>query len=157
MVQHALARRPCMGAGFRVAAALAALALAGPARATIVEIAVTGVAEARGHVRVELCTRETFLTQDCQYQGAAPAQVGATVVRIEAPPGIYAAQAFQDVTDQGVVHQNFLGVPRERVGFSNDAPVRLRGPRFKDAAFSVGDAVERITLRLRRFLFGGRP
>ena len=137
--------------------AVAALAVAAPATAAIVEVAVTGVADSRGHVRVELCTRETFLTEDCPYQGAAPAKVGSTVVRIaEVPPGVYAAQAFHDETDQGVIHQNLLGVPRERVGFSNDAPLRVRGPRFKDAAFSVGDEFKRITLRLRR-LFGGRP
>lgn len=156
MAKPALARRSILGAGFRVVAVLAALALAQPARATIVEVTVTGVTSTRGHVRVELCTRETFLTQDCIYQGSAPAQVGSTVVRMEVPPGVYAAQAFHDVTDQKVVHQNFLGVPRERIGFSNDAPVHLHGPRFKDAAFSVGDDVQRITLRLRRFFLGGK-
>jgi uncharacterized protein (DUF2141 family) len=136
---------------------LTALAPASRAEATIVEVAVTGVPDTRGHVRVELCTRDTFLTEACPYQGAAPAQVGATVVRVDAPPGVYAAQAFQDVTDQGVVHQNFLGVPRERVGFSNDAAVHVRGPRFKDAAFLVGIEAQRITLKLRRFFTGGRP
>jgi len=150
-------RRSASSVTLLTAATLAA-ALGAPAHAAMVEVAVTGIAEARGHVRVELCTRETFLTEACQYQGAAPAEVGATVVRIaEVPPGVYAAQAFQDVTDQGVVHQNLLGVPRERVGFSNDAPIRLRGPRFKDAAFLVGDEVQRITLRLRRLLIGGKP
>jgi uncharacterized protein (DUF2141 family) len=124
------------------------------ARAAIVEVAVTGVAKARGHVRVELCTRQNFLTGDCPYQGEAPATVGATMVRIAAvPPGEYAAQAFHDETDQGVVHQNLLGIPREKVGFSNNAPVRLSGPRFRDAAFSVGNEVSHITLKLRR-LFG---
>jgi uncharacterized protein (DUF2141 family) len=121
----------------------------------MVEVAVTGIAEARGHVRVELCTQQTFLTQDCPYSGAAPAEVGSTVVHIEAPPGVYAAQAYHDVTDAGHVHQNFLGVPREGVGFSNDAPVHMHGPRFKDAAFIVGDEVLKITLRLRHF-FGSK-
>jgi uncharacterized protein (DUF2141 family) len=138
-----------------LAAAMAATAFGTSAAASVVEVAVTGVVEARGHVRVELCTKSTFLTLDCPYQGAAPAKVGATLVRIEAPPGLYAAQAFQDVTDQGVVHQNFLGVPREKVGFSNDAPVHLHGPRFKDAAFLVSDEMKKITLRLRRF-FGAK-
>jgi uncharacterized protein (DUF2141 family) len=152
MAHTASVRRLLVGA----AMGLAAVAIAVPAAATSVEVAVTGVARARGHVRVELCTRDTFLTEACPYQGAAPAEVGATVVQIpEVPPGVYAAQAFQDETDQGVVHQNLLGVPRERVGFSNDAPLHLRGPRFKDAAFRVGDDVKRITLRLRR-LFGAR-
>lgn len=132
-------------------AALAAL----PTRAAPVEIAVTGVTEARGHVRVELCTKDTFLTSTCPYQGDAPATIGATVVKIaEVPPGEYAAQVFHDETDQGVVHQNLLGIPREKIGFSNDAPVHLRGPRFREAAFSVGSELQRITLKVGR-LFGG--
>jgi uncharacterized protein (DUF2141 family) len=156
MADPALAGRRAAGAALSAAGVLALLAPAAPAGGAVVEVAVTGVAQARGHVRVELCTQHTFLTEDCPYQGAAAAKVGATVVRIaEVPPGVYAAQAFHDETDQGVVHQNLLGIPRERVGFSNDAPVRVRGPRFKDAAFLVGDEVQRITFRLRR-LFGGK-
>ena len=124
------------------------------AMAGSVEIAVTGVAAARGHIRVELCTRTTFLTSSCPYQGVAPATVGATVVKIDqVPPGEYAVQAFHDETDQGVVHQNLLGIPKERIGFSNDAPLRVRGPHFADAAFVVGKEMLHVTLRLRK-LFG---
>ena len=134
--------------------ATAALA-AGSARAATVEVTVTGVTDERGHIRVELCTQETFLKPNCPYQGQAPATVGATVVRVEqVPPGVYAAQAFDDVTDQGVVHQNFLGIPREKIGFSNDAPLHLHGPRFSDAAFTVDSDICRITFRVRH-LFGG--
>jgi uncharacterized protein (DUF2141 family) len=125
------------------------------ARAAIVHIAVTGVTQARGHVRVELCTRETFLTNDCPYQGQAPAVVGSTLVTVsDVPPGQYAVQAFHDVTDHGVVHQNLLGIPKESIGFSNDAPLRLRGPRFSDAAFFVGREAQSITLKLRRLFRG---
>lgn len=135
-----------------VAAAACALMLASApsAEAALVQIDVTGVAQARGHVRVELCTKDTFLTAGCPYQGVAPATVGSTVVTIaEVPPGQYAVQAFHDETDEGKVHQNLLGIPREKIGFSNDAPVRLRGPKFNDAAFSVGSAMQHITLKLR--------
>ena len=127
-----------------------------PARAGLVQVDVTGIAEAKGHVRVSLCTRNTFLTEACPYQADAPATLGSTVVTIaEVPPGEYAVQAFHDETDQGVVHQNFLGIPRERIGFSNDAPVRLRGPRFLDAAFQVGPQINRITLKVRHIFRGG--
>jgi uncharacterized protein (DUF2141 family) len=137
-----------------VAVFATAMMLAGAAQAGLVEIAVTGIAQARGHVRVELCTKTTFLTRDCPYQGVAPAMRGATLVQISnVPPGEYAAQAFHDETDQGVVHQNVLGIPRERIGFSNDAPLRVKGPRFDDAAFAVGGEMRKITLRVRR-LFG---
>jgi len=132
-------------------AALLTLAAAHSARASVVEIAVTGITEARGHVRVDLCTRATFLKEDCPFSGAAPARPGETLVRIVGvPPGEYAAQAFQDRDDSGKLKQNLIGVPLEPVGFSNDAPIRLTGPRYKDAAFTVVHQVERITLRLRR-------
>jgi uncharacterized protein (DUF2141 family) len=134
-------------------ALVTSLMVAGVAHAGLVEIAVTGVAQARGHVRVELCTKTTFLTKDCPYQGVAPAMRGATLVQISnVPPGEYAAQAFHDETDQGVVHQNAFGIPRERIGFSNDAPLRVKGPRFNDAAFSVGGEIRRITLKVKHLI-----
>jgi uncharacterized protein (DUF2141 family) len=132
------------------AAALVIAMGAGPVHAALVEVHVTGVARPRGHVRVELCTRHTFLTEDCPYGAAAPARVGETLVQIEAPPGEYAVQAFHDESDAGHVHQNLLGIPHERIGFSNDAPLGLMGPSFKSAAIIVREQVSRITLRLRR-------
>jgi uncharacterized protein (DUF2141 family) len=140
----AIARRWAVGLVLLVTGSIA-----GAAEASAVEVTVTGVTDSRGHIRVELCTRETFLKPDCPYKGVAPATLGATVVRIEAPPGVYAAQAYADVTDQGVVHQNFFGIPREKIGFSNDAPVHMRAPRFDVAAFTVGQDTCRITFRVR--------
>jgi uncharacterized protein (DUF2141 family) len=141
---------------FALAVSMAAtLALAPRAvHAAPVEVAVLGVPAAKGHVRVQLCTRDTFLRRVCPYRGEATAAAGATVVRFDAvAPGRYAVQAFHDETDQGVVHQNLLGIPRERIGFSNDAPLGLRGPRFEDAAFPVGTETTRVNLTLRR-VFG---
>ncbi len=137
-------------------AALAApflVAFAAPAQGAIVEVAVSGIEAARGHVRVQLCTKDTFLKPNCPYRGEAPAEVGSTVVKVnDVTPGQYAVQAFQDENDTGRLERNFLGVPKEGVGFSNDAPVGVRGPSFKDAAFTVEKGVERISLKLRRFL-----
>ncbi|HEV2363728.1 MAG TPA: DUF2141 domain-containing protein [Caulobacteraceae bacterium] len=130
------------------------LALAPIARAGQVEVEVAGVEAPRGVVRVALCTEQTFLKLDCPYNAEAPATPGTTLVTFQdVPPGVYAAQVFQDYTEQGVVHRNFLGVPREPIGFSNNANIGLHGPSFRSAAFSVGAGVKRISLRLRR-LFG---
>jgi uncharacterized protein (DUF2141 family) len=138
----------------RLAATAAGLAVSWAAgvQAAQVEVRVTGVTDTRGHVRVELCTRKTFLTEDCPYGGAAPATVGETLVQLEAPPGEYAVQAFHDETDSGRIHQNLLGIPHERIGFSNDAPLGLRGPSFDTAAVFIGAQARRITLRLRHLL-----
>lgn len=136
----------------RHAGAAAALILisAGAAHATQVEVMVTGVRDTKGHVHVDICTRDTFLKEDCPYSGDANSTPGGTLVTVNnVPPGEYAVQAFQDKTDQGVIHQGLLGIPKEPIGFSNNAPLRLRGPSFRDAAIDVGRGVKRITLTLR--------
>ncbi len=136
-----------------IGAGLLSSALSGAASAAVVEIAVTGVANARGHIHVDLCTEQTFLKDNCPYAGSAIARPGSTVVTITGvPPGQYAAQVFHDEHDDGHVHRNVLGIPTEPIGFSNDAPLHLHGPKFKEAAFAVEHGVERITLRLRDIL-----
>jgi uncharacterized protein (DUF2141 family) len=132
-----------------------ALATAVPAAAQpfgTLAVRVENVRSARGHVRVELCTSATFLTDNCLMTGAAPAQVGETVVTFEnVPPGVYAAQAFHDVNDDHKVNRGVLGIPHEDLGFSRDAPLGLTGPKFPKAAFSHEGDNQVVTLRLRRF------
>lgn len=114
---------------------------------------ITNVRSTKGHVRVAICPKETFLHDSCPYEALAPSRIGVTtIVFADIPPGTYAAQVFQDEHDDGVVHRDFLGVPTEGIGFSNDAPLHLRGPKFKEAAFVVGDHPVTVRLRLRRLL-----
>ena len=57
-------------------------------------------------------------------------------------PGRYAVLAFHDVNGNGILDVNFLGIPREPLGFSN----RYRGkgaPAFSAAALAVGET-ERV-------------
>jgi uncharacterized protein (DUF2141 family) len=154
MFQSKRSKSPRAPVAAATALAAALSLMAGVAQAANVDVHVTGVSDPRGHVRVELCTRDTFLTNSCPYAAAAPAMMGDTVVQIEAPPGVYAVQAYHDDTDAGHIHQNLLGIPRERVGFSNDAPLHIKGPAFQEASFVVGDGVRKVTLRLRRVLGG---
>jgi uncharacterized protein (DUF2141 family) len=137
------------------AVALAAL-LAPLATAASVEIAVANVHRATGHVRVALCTKTTFLKPNCPYSASAPAQAGETTITVRGvAPGEYAAQAFDDETDAGKVHRNLFGIPREGIGFSNDPPMHLGGPKYKDAAFVVGDSGAQIRFKLRYLLGSG--
>jgi len=133
------------------ACTIAWVILAGrPARGADVEVSVANVSGASGHVRVALCTRTTFLKPGCPYFASAPAHPGETMVTVTGvEPGEYAAEAFYDDTDAGMVHQDRLGVPREGVGFSHDAPLHLTGPRFGDAAFAVGQGGAQVRLSLR--------
>jgi uncharacterized protein (DUF2141 family) len=138
----------------RLAAGAGALciAAAGPALAAgaPIQVTVTGVTSTAGSVRVDVCTRETFLHTTCPYSGAAPARVGETVVTVpDVPPGVYALQAYHDRNDNLDVEQGFLGIPQEGVGFSREPRLGMRGPSFDAAAIAHGDALQPITIRLK--------
>jgi uncharacterized protein (DUF2141 family) len=119
---------------------------------TGLHVVVSHVRSARGHIRVDVCSAEEFL-QDCVHSGAEPAALGETTVFVpDVPPGVYAVQVYQDENDNHKVDRNMLGLPKEGIGFSNDAPIRLAPPKFPAAAFSYAGGDQTIRLRLRHFL-----
>lgn len=119
---------------------------------TGLHVVVSHVRSTRGHIRVDVCSVQEFL-QDCLHSGAEPAALGETTVFVpDVPPGVYAVQVYQDENDNHKVDRNLLGLPKEGVGFSNDAPIHLAPPRFPAAAFTYAGGDQTIHLRLRHFL-----
>jgi uncharacterized protein (DUF2141 family) len=53
------------------------------------------------------------------------------------PPGVYAVACYHDEDGNGKLNTNFLGIPTEGVGASNDAKGFMGPPSFKDASFSL--------------------
>jgi uncharacterized protein (DUF2141 family) len=53
------------------------------------------------------------------------------------PPGTYAVAVFHDENANGKLDKNFLGIPREGYGASNNVRPKMSAPAFKDTAFSV--------------------
>ena len=137
---------------FKVAifGSIAALLVGQVAEAAPVTIDVSNVKTAKGRIRAAICTRAKFLSESCEFDADAPAVVGVTSVTFpDIPPGAYAAQVFQDEHDDGTVHRDALGIPTEGVGFSRDAALHLKGPRFNEATFQVGEQPVRMKIRLR--------
>jgi uncharacterized protein (DUF2141 family) len=132
--------------------ALALLLWTHPAHAADLEVTVTNIRSAAGHILVAVCDQATFLQPTCRYKGRAPAAIGSVTIRIAGiPPGIYAAQAYGDENDNGKIDRNFLGIPTEGIGFSRDAAMRFGPPSFADAAFTLGPDGGRITFALRYY------
>ncbi len=55
------------------------------------------------------------------------------------PPGKYAVAAYVDNNRNGRQDKNFLGVPKEIYGFSNDARGMFGPPDFAAAEFEIGE------------------
>ena len=74
---------------------------------------------------------------------------GTTVVRLpELPHGRYAIAFYHDEDGNAEFGQNFIGLPTEGYGFSNDAAVVLGPPSFDEAAIEVSGTVV-TTARMR--------
>jgi uncharacterized protein (DUF2141 family) len=122
------------------------------AMAAELEVTLEQVATDAGELLVAVCTRETFLRRGCPYTGRSPAISGeARVVVRGIEPGVYAVQAFHDENGNLDLDRNFLGLPKEGMGFSNDAPMRFGPPSFDDAAIEISAAGAATRLRLRYF------
>jgi uncharacterized protein (DUF2141 family) len=66
------------------------------------------------------------------------------------PAGEYALSVFQDVNDNGKLERNFIGIPKEPAGLSNNLRPRFGPPKYQDALFSVTvDTVTEQKIELR--------
>src|SRR5215831_2762643 len=61
-------------------------------------------------------------------------------------PGTYAVSVFHDENSNGKLDTNFLGIPREGVGASNDARGHMGPPKFDAAHFQFSGG--RLNLKI---------
>jgi uncharacterized protein (DUF2141 family) len=67
---------------------------------------------------------------------------------VELKKGVYAISLFVDSNCNKIIDKNFLGIPTEQYGFSNNATGFLGSPSFKDASFNlVNDSNIKISLK----------
>jgi uncharacterized protein (DUF2141 family) len=123
---------------------------AAPAPGTL-QIEVTNVRAQTGSVHADICTQAQFL-KDCSRSADAPARVGTTVLTLTGlKPGRYAAQVYYDQNGNHKVDKAMFGIPKEGVGFSNDAKIRMAPPKWEEAVFDYDGRARTIRLRLRYF------
>jgi uncharacterized protein (DUF2141 family) len=138
----------------RVTAALALAFLLGlriaPASAGDVTVAIEGVEEARGVVRVTLCTSAEYDSWACTLRQNIEAGVGSSSVSFgNVSPGQYAAKAYHDEDSDGELDRDLFGAPSEDYGFSRDARGTFGPPSFEDAAVYIGEEPVVLKVRLR--------
>ncbi len=80
---------------------------------------------------------------------SAKAKSGAVIMIFkDVKPGTYAISLYHDENGNGEMDSNFLGIPKEAYGFSNDAKGSFGPPSFSAASFTVknSDVPMSITL-----------
>jgi len=65
------------------------------------------------------------------------------------PYGTYAIRFFHDENSNSELDTNFMGIPKEDYGFSNDAPARFGPPKFDMAKFVYSESVKVISINVQ--------
>jgi uncharacterized protein (DUF2141 family) len=105
-----------------------------------ITITIHGIEQAEGNMDIALYDNAD------DYPGKDHAVVGLTLavdsltftyVITDIPFGTYAIAVIHDVDKNGLLNTNWIGMPKEPFGFSNNAKGRFGPPDFKDASFKV--------------------
>jgi len=134
----------------RSALSMALLLAATSSHAGDLRVRFVGIEQEAGTLRVALFTSAADFAADKAYaQGRAPARSeGAEVVFADLPPGRYGVSSFHDENENGELDTNFVGVPKEPYGFSNDARGRFGPPGFDEIAFEFGEEDQTLEITL---------
>jgi uncharacterized protein (DUF2141 family) len=125
---------------------LAAVASAGELTVTI-----TDIREAKGVLMVSLVNSDAAWKNEAKpvaAQKVAAAQGEMKLQFKDLAPGSYAVQVMHDENENNQLDANFLGIPTEGYGFSNNPNV-MRKAHFDEARFDVGVDPASIVIRLR--------
>jgi uncharacterized protein (DUF2141 family) len=55
---------------------------------------------------------------------------------------------YHDVNDNGKLDTNWIGIPKEPVGVSNNLRPRLGPPRFSESSFTISEPEHKIAVNL---------
>ncbi len=134
-----------------IAASLALVSASSFASDAEITIRVTNVASNQGEVGCALFPAGSAFPMDATaarqlWQKAE--SPGVTCRFDKVAPGSWAVSASHDLNGNRKVDTNFLGIPTEAWGVSNNARPMLRAPKFDEAAFKIA-AGQSLTLEIK--------
>ena len=77
-----------------------------------------------------------------------PQTLSAQVVFADLPAGVYAVSVFHDENMNERLDKNFMGVPKEGYGASNNPKKKMRPPNFDETKFQIGVADQSVEIKL---------
>lgn len=115
------------------------------------DVIVVGFQASKGILRVCLFDSEdTFFDNSmaCEVKDT-PSNRQRIVLRFskKIPAGRYAIAVYQDINKNGILDRNWLGIPSEPYGFSNNPSTLFGPPSFQKASFEMNENLS-VTVKL---------
>ena len=106
----------------------------------IINIEVFNIKNQKGSLVIGLYNiKETFPIKTEEFQSLI-LDINSTTLKGQfknIPNGTYAIALFHDENSNEIMDKNFLGIPKEGYGFSNNAKALLSAPSFDEAKFEL--------------------
>jgi len=119
----------------------------------IIEVTLTNVKYDKGKMRITLYNTENDFPNKPQfaYRKVEVSIKNRKCVAVfnDIPYGVYAVTAHHDENSNNRIDTNWLGIPKEGFGCSNDATGFLGPPSFEDAKFNMNSDTKKISIKIR--------
>jgi uncharacterized protein (DUF2141 family) len=116
-----------------------------------ISVGISGLKNQKGQVLIYLFSSETgFPTEFNSAFRSGKANISGTVsqfVFYDIPPGNYAIAIVHDENSDAKLGTNFIGIPSEGIGVSNNPKGSLGPPKFNEAVFSHQNGPTKISIK----------
>ena len=121
-----------------------------------IHLTVQDIQTAKGSMKIAVFnSADSFLEDDKAIQAySVPVEDNQdlTVSFDPLPYGTYTIAIFHDVNDNGKLDTNFMGIPKEPYGFSNNARSKWGPPKYEAARFDLQEAEVRTFITVKSWI-----
>lgn len=104
-----------------------------------IHVRIQNIENEQGVLRIGLFKESDKFLEEASWSKDIPVN-GRNIVEVDfenIPYDTYAISIYQDLDENGKLDANFIGIPKEPVGFSNDHRPKMGPPKFNGAKFDL--------------------
>lgn len=106
---------------------------------------VKNLKSSKGILVVDVYTsKDDFLKKSALNKKLQISGNSATTTIEELQAGVYAIGVFHDENESGELDTNFMGIPKEPIGTSNNPKARFGPPKWDDAKFELSGGEKKV-------------
>lgn len=126
------------------------------------QVEITNIQNHKGKILVAIYdSQKSFLSEPLQYKivavdGSAKFPTSVQAVFEGLSVGDYAVSVYHDENENFVLDRNWLGIPKEMFGFSNNAKAKFSPPTFEECKIHIeaiegNERLEKLQIRLKNW------
>lgn len=114
------------------------------------KVNILGPKAGEGQIIASLFNSEaSYMKSPLREKMVAVGDQGTTIIYFDnLPAGEYAVSVIHDKDADGKLDTNFLGIPTEKIGFSNNAKPKMGPAPYKKSRFTLANEIQEISIAL---------